>query len=268
MNRYRPFVTGFRNQNGVAAILVALLLFILVGFAAMAVDVGYYMVTRNDLQNIADATALYGARILGHNYQGMTPAEQQAYVCDPSEIVPGVQEVGLANYAGDLDGITINAGDVLIGQWDSSATPRFTQTLNQPDAVSVTVRREGGTNGPISTIFARVLGINTFDVSADATAALTGQGETGEGDLELPVGISNCFFDDDCEEAQGCNDFVAFSPTNDPESCAGWTSWDYGSNDVTLRRILDEVDGYESPDTDGWSRHGQLHRRRSQQSDL
>ena len=74
---------------------------------------------------------------LGHNYQGMTPAEQQAYVCDPSEIVPGVQEVGLANYAGDLDGIIINAGDVLIGQWDSNATPRFTQTLNQPDAVSV-----------------------------------------------------------------------------------------------------------------------------------
>ena len=64
-------------------------------------------------------------------------------------------------------------GTYASGQWDPNATPRFTPTLNQPDAVSVTVRREGGTNGPISTIFARVLGVNTFDVQADATAALT-----------------------------------------------------------------------------------------------
>jgi hypothetical protein len=235
----------------VTAILVAVLLFILVGFAALAVDVGYYMVTRNDLQNIADASALYGARILGNNYEGMTPAAQQAYVCDPAEIVPGVQEVGLANYAGDLDGIAIDAGDVRIGQWDSSATPRFTPTLNRPDAVSVTVRREGGTNGPISSIFARILGINTFDVSADATAALTGQGTSGEGDLELPVGISAFFFD-----GYGCNDWIKFSPTNDPDSCAGWTSWEYRANDRMLRNILegalDEANGgtndYPSPD--------------------
>ena len=40
------------------AILVAVALMMLIGFAAMAVDVGYYMVTKNDLQDIADATAL------------------------------------------------------------------------------------------------------------------------------------------------------------------------------------------------------------------
>ena len=253
MNRYRPSLSRFRNRKGMTAILVSVVLMILLGFAAMAVDVGYFMVTRNELQNIADATSLYGARWLGNHYEGITPAEQQSYVCDPAQIITGAQEVGLENYAGGLDGITIDAGDVRIGKWNSSLTPPFTETLNQPDAVSVIARREVGTNGPISSIFAKVFGFDTFDVNADATAALTGQGTTGEGDLELPVGISECFFLPPEEAAgcqdRGCNDFVQFSPANDPDSCAGWTSWEYGSNDITIRRILDEVDGYESPET-------------------
>jgi hypothetical protein len=143
-----------------------------------------------------------------------------------------------------MDGVTINAGDVRIGTWDQNGTPPLTETLNQPDAVSVTVRRDGAANGPISSIFARVLGLESFDVSADATAALTGQGESRPGELELPVGISAYFFD-----GHGCNDWIKFSPTNDPDSCAGWTSWDYNSNDRNLRRILEQQPGYESPET-------------------
>jgi hypothetical protein len=180
---------------------------------------------------------------VGNSYPEGSTA-QQNYVIDPAVVVPGVQEVGLENYAGGMDGITVNAADVLIGQWDSNATPRFTQSLLRPDAVSVTVRREAAANGPIASIFARVFGIDTFDVRADATAALSGQGTSGPGDLELPIGISAFFFD-----GYGCNDWIKFSPTNDPDSCAGWTSWDYNSNDVTLRRILDEEEGYESPAT-------------------
>ena len=258
MNSDRTSPGRFRNQEGVAAVLVVVVLIILIGFAAMAVDVGYYMVTRNELQNIADATALWGARELGHIYQGLDYAAQQSYVCDPGEIIPGVQEVALDNYAGGLDGISVswdssNTGDIRIGQWTQSTTPHFTPTLNQPDAVTVTTRREAGANGPISSIFAKVFAINTFDVRTDATAALTGQGESKPGELELPVGISAFFFD-----GYGCNDWVKFSPTNDPDSCAGWTSWEYGANDANLRRILQgaldewrgvDTNDYPSPET-------------------
>lgn len=217
-----------------AAPMVAVCLTMLIGFAAAAVDVGYVMMTKNELQNIADATALSGARWLGHNYQEMSSAEQQAYVCDPGPIIAGVQEVALNSYAGGLGGITINTGDVTIGTWNSNGTPPLTQTMNQPDAVSVTVRRDDAANGPISSIFARILGLETFELSADATAALTGQGESKPGELELPVGISAYFFDE-----HACNDWVKFSPTKDPDACAGWTSWDYNANDANLRKILE-----------------------------
>ncbi|UNY41880.1 hypothetical protein CPT_Momento_050 [Burkholderia phage Momento] len=50
-----------RNQRGAVAITVALLMSILLGFAALAIDVGYLFVVRNELQNAADAAALAGA---------------------------------------------------------------------------------------------------------------------------------------------------------------------------------------------------------------
>ncbi|MEJ2285874.1 MAG: pilus assembly protein TadG-related protein [Desulfobacterales bacterium] len=39
-----------RNQRGVSAVIIALLLVVLLGMAALAVDLGYLFVTRNELQ--------------------------------------------------------------------------------------------------------------------------------------------------------------------------------------------------------------------------
>jgi hypothetical protein len=140
--------------------------------------------------------------------------------------------------------MTVRVQDIAIGQWDGDS---FTPTLDQPDAVEVITRRDGTANGPVTTFFARILGIEEGAVSAIATAALSGQGTADEGEIELPIGISKWFFRDPNQAF--CDDEIVFHPSNDPLSCAGWTSWDYGSNDITLRRILDEVDGYESPGT-------------------
>ncbi|MBP1739914.1 MAG: hypothetical protein H6Q48_2207, partial [Deltaproteobacteria bacterium] len=68
-----------------------------------------------------------------------------------------------------------------------------------------------------------------------ATAALTGQSTTEPGELELPIGISKYFFLD----GNFCNDFIVFSPANDPASCAGWNSYELlPPSDNTLRDIL------------------------------
>jgi len=226
-----------RNQTGATVILVAVLLPVLVGFLALAVDIGYLMLTRNELQNVADAAALAGARRLGVNYQEMTADEQASYVCDPATIIPTVQEVGLNNSAGGQDAIVINAADVEIGRW---AAGSFSATLDNPNAVKVTARRDGSANGPIVTFFAKIFGIDTMDVSARATAALTGQATSEEGELELPVGISRAWFEDP-DRGTPCGDKIKFSPTTDPEACGGWTTFEYGSNTANLRKILDGV---------------------------
>jgi hypothetical protein len=225
-----------KDQKGVIIILVALLLVVLIGFAALAIDVGYYMVTRNELQNIADGAALAACSELGEIYRNMPLEDQSNYVCDPTLLVAKAVSIGSNNKAGGLQGITIAEEDVIIGTWDS-ISHTFTQGPDQPDAVRVIARRqEGYADGPISTFLARVLGIDTVNVRMDATAALTGQSTTEPGELELPIGISSYFFQD----GVFCNDFIVFNPTNDPDSCAGWNSYDISPpNDNLLRQILD-----------------------------
>jgi hypothetical protein len=237
-----------KDQAGMSAIMLAVLLTMFVGFIAMAVDVGHVMVTRNELQNIADATSLAGARWIGNQYEGMSYAEVQAYVCDPMPVQSFVQEVATNSFAGGMDGITINAGDIRIGKWDADATPRFTETLNAPDAVNVTARRDGGANGPIATFFARIFGVDEVDVAADATAALTGQSTSGDGELELPVGISRKWF----EKPEFCDQPIKFYPTGTIDGCAGWMTFnEYPASASQLRKIVDgmEAGTFESPYT-------------------
>lgn len=207
----------------------------LLAFVALAVDIGYFMVARNELQNIADGSALAGCGKLGNIYQNMTSEEQKIYVCDPAPIIDTAKDVGNKNNAGGVEGISIRDEDVIIGTWDSS-TSAFTQGLDQPDAVKVIARRDEIQNSPITTFFARVVGVDTIAAEAQATAALTDQSTTAPGELELPVGISKWYFTN-----HNCNDYIVFHPTNDPDACAGWNVFDYyPASASTLKDILKE----------------------------
>jgi len=243
-----------KNQAGVSAVIVAIVLPMLIGFGALAIDVGYMCVTKNELQNVADAAALAATRKLGTIYQGMTDVEQGEYVCgdgdgdgdgdgvDDSDtnndilVIKGVANaVAQNNKAGGehiivydtTEGIEIN--EVEIGVWDPDNIPDPFTNYNQPDAVRVTAHRGGVANGPISTFFAKIFGIDTVDVSAVATAALTSQNISAPGELVLPIGISNLALKD-------CNDPIEFNPTK--SACAGWTSFTEGANRVNIQKII------------------------------
>ena len=237
------YVSAIKNQHGVSAVVVAIALVTLLGIAALGIDVGYLYSTRNELQNIADAAALAATRQLGTIYQTLPPTQQQTYVCDPATIVPVAQAVALKNRSAQVN-IVINAADVVIGIWDGS-THTLTPTLNQPDAVSVTALRDSSTNGPVTTFFAAVFKIfggnlDTVGITADATAALSGKGESEDGEIELPVAIDEDWWGPSFGNV--CGDKIKFSPTTDPDACAGWTSFELSpSNDITLRNILQEM---------------------------
>ncbi|PLX90477.1 MAG: hypothetical protein C0619_09490 [Desulfuromonas sp.] len=240
-----------KDQAGAVAVTVAVLMIVMVGFSALAIDIGYLLVTRNELQNVADAAALAATRQLGSNYQNMTHEEQLSYECGSvewsmpcSEIVKVAQDVGLENRAGQVD-IVINSDDVFLGRWDFSvplpfdpSNDPFTVQAAQPRAVRVIARRDDAANNPVTTFLAGVLGIDTMAVSAVATASLSGQATAEPGELQLPVGIDESFFN---ENPDGyCHDEIYFSPTN--LSCAGWTSWNLISNKPNM---LDLVTGVQ-----------------------
>ncbi|MBI5441580.1 MAG: hypothetical protein HY900_10275 [Deltaproteobacteria bacterium] len=249
MSVRRNFQTRPEKEKGAIAVLVGVMLIMLLGFGALALDIGYMMVTRNELQNTADGAALGAARRLGRIYQGLSYDAQQSYSAagDLPAIISVAQDVGEANAAAGR-AVTVLDSDVVLGRWSKNSDPPFTPTNAQPDAVRVVTRRDATANGPATTFLARVLGIQSFSANAEAVAALTGQSTVNEGDLELPVGVSRAFFDNRSEQ-DFCDEDVKFYPTNDPDSCAGWTSYDLNANDITLRRILDEVGGFENPET-------------------
>jgi Flp pilus assembly protein TadG len=238
------------NERGAVLVIVAVLLVVLIGFVTLVVDLGYFFVARNQLQNVSDASSLAGARVLGSIYQGIPYEQQQDLDCSDgtscaNQIRAAARDVALENRAGGVN-ITVPDGDILIGRWDGD---NFTVNPDEPDAVQVLSRRDDVANGPLQTFFARVLGIESGNLTAIATAALSGQGTTAEGEVELPIGISSWFFDREDEDGY-CNEDIQFYPTNDPASCAGWTSWEYNSNDATIRKILDtENTDYPSPET-------------------
>lgn len=238
-----------KDQQGAVAVIVVVSLTALIGIGALAVDLGYLYVVRNELQNVADGAALAATRQLGSVYEPMTYAEQQSYVCsgsDKTAIVQAAVDVGAQNYAGG-QGVVVDPVDIEIGRWNSSLAPSFTNSMNQPDAVRVTVRKDGGSNAPAVTFLAKIFGIESVDISADATAALTGIGNVGEGELDIPVGISRKWF----EKPEFCNQPIKFYPTGTLEGCAGWTTFDYkNANAEQLEKILNGMeDGtYESPE--------------------
>ena len=256
MKRNRQLILRFKNQRGATAVVVAIVISVLIGFVALAVDIGYLAATKNELQNVADSAALAGAGLLGEIYTGMSYEEQQSYDCETDDTIADsyssdrlsikaqakdVVGTALKNRVAGKTDMSINDADIIIYNLKASDNntkypgPDVTST---PTAVRVIARRDDSANGPITTFFARIFGIDTSDVRADAVASLSGQGTIGEGEIELPIGISTEWFNLHDDDDGYCGDHIAFSPPTDPDACGGWTGWDIGHNDNLLGDIL------------------------------
>ena len=246
------FRTPLSNDRGVAAPVIAVLLVVLIAMASFVTDLGFAWVTKNELQNIADAAALAGTRQLGLVYEGLTPQEREntsriLTSDEKARIVTAVLTVGSLNKAGGKDGITIETtSDVSLGTWNF-ATKTLTHTLVRPTAVTVTVRRDQKANGPIATVFATVIGHSELQVRATGTAALGPLGSMPPGAAGFPVGISKRWF----EEGRQCGDSIKFHPTGTLEGCAGWHTFTEGPASASgLKKILTGLrnDTYDSPE--------------------
>lgn len=235
-----------KNQDGSVLVFVTLSLLGFLAFCALAIDVGYMYASRNQLQNAVDAAALAGAGQLGN--QRWEDADDQ--VTDPDKIIAVAQEVLSKNpVAGEGVNTSNSEIEIEAGEWDHTATPKFNPSapVEKWDAVRVTVHKNN-----IGAFFSKLVGKDFFDVAADATAALSGLLKMAEGELEIPVGISTAWFDEEnWEPGSFCDQPIKFYPTGDMEGCAGWNTFDESpANANTLKDILDGLkDGtYESPE--------------------
>lgn len=176
------------RQQGVVTLLVALTLPVLVGAAALAVDLAYLHVVRNELQNDADAAALAGAKALyqktgtGLDWDGAALRAQSAIALNRA------------------DGKPLSQGLVQTGYWDMRQAVSGLQTLpavptsNDAPAVQVNVSRSDGQNqGPVRTFLAGIWGVVAKPVRATAVAGVTSPGSVSPGGV-FPFAMSECMY--------------------------------------------------------------------------
>jgi len=170
-----PFVAKFRKRGAVAP-LVAVLLVVILGFAALSIDAGVIFNARVELQSSADAAALAAAWQLldeedlngeADSSEEIAAARAEAVVRAAANAVGGLYPVVDLNTDNAID------GDIVVGYLDDITDPDAAMTFVDPNefnTVRVRVHRDNTRNGPLTLFFARVLGIETAEVSAVASA--------------------------------------------------------------------------------------------------
>jgi hypothetical protein len=147
------------KERGAAGVMVALLMLVLIGAGAMAVDVGQIYAERAQLQNAADAGAMAAAQQC-HEAGGCTAAQALAW-------------------AREMTGPNSNDGATAVDSVD----------LSVPNQVKVVTSTLNGSNGAgfLTKMFAAALNAPPVKVRANAVASMSPP-NSGSG---FPLAISN-----------------------------------------------------------------------------
>ncbi|MEO8326828.1 MAG: TadG family pilus assembly protein, partial [Nitrospirota bacterium] len=243
-------VSPFLNQRGIAAINGVFMGLTMAIMAGVAIDVGHALLTQNELHNASDAAALAAARQLGVTYLAMPIAQQQDLnrsltSNEQSQVNAQATAAAFANSASNISNLSLSQGDIEYGTWDFNGKT-FTPTVTRPNAIRATARRDGAANGPITTFFGGILGVNTMSLATSSIAALgTSGGPTPPGVADVPFAISSNWFNG----VANCNGGIQFSPTG-VNGCAGWHVFD--QNPANANKLRNTIDGlqdgsYQSP---------------------
>lgn len=153
-----------RRDEGMSVVLVVFSLVLLLGFAALAIETGYLYTVRAQAQGLADAASLAAVRAL---------QKCDADGADREAAVLAAQQSAAVN---QVDGVALEIAedDITFGRYYPYGTgeeAEFVPTNSNPNSVQVDVHRDSTRNGPVELVLARLIGVNTVDVSASAIAS-------------------------------------------------------------------------------------------------
>jgi Flp pilus assembly protein TadG len=162
------------NRRGAVAPFAAVLAAILVGMVAFAVDVGWIVLTKSQLQNAADAAVLAGIDSLmdGFLQHSLTKnADQQNQIVTTTLASARTRAKQYAGYndAGGVSQLGLRDEDIEFGFTDVGGTytpmPAYT---GYPNTIKVLMRRDEQANGALKLFFAPVLGRYSTELTATA----------------------------------------------------------------------------------------------------
>jgi Flp pilus assembly protein TadG len=241
------------GERGMIVILMAIAIVGLIGAGSLAVDIGSALVTKSELQNVADAATLAGTRELAiiyrdDHYKSNPDFNYKDYTLTSTEkarIRAKAASFASANKAGGLS-ITVGDDDIRPAKVTSDGTITYQDKAVR--AITVKGRRDDTSNGQVQTQLARVLGINQIAITAESTAAISAMGTLKAGKGEFPIGLDEDWFDNfTCASDVP----VKFFPT-DTASCSGWHTFDQKpASAARLKQIAEDIrtNKFVSPET-------------------
>ncbi len=163
-----------RNRRGIALIWLAVTAFILVAMLGMAVDAGFALLVKHQLQNAADSASLAGAQLVREDANA---ARDQAKLFGEKNFAAS-DAVQLDDNFDNLEN-----GDIVIGFYNRHER-LFIPSTEGVNAVKVVARRtEDSLGGPLDLLFAPIVGVADIDLAAQAIAMVGGG--TGAGLITL-----------------------------------------------------------------------------------
>jgi len=166
------------NRDGSVAVMLAILILPLLALTALAVDYGFLLYVKTDLQRSADQAAIAGVRDLVPDHFG-----NQDLVAVKASIRDYLEK--------NLGGFVIDDDDIEIGRYNPDTIYSSPELLNDGvlDTVRITLRRDDLTNSSVSLYFARLFDKESSDVMVTSCAVLQRARFLEPGTSILPITI-------------------------------------------------------------------------------
>jgi Flp pilus assembly protein TadG len=251
MNMFRQIQKSQPDRRGAILVLSAIMVAVLLGIVAFAVDYGHLLKVRTDLQRSADASALAAVRDLIRKSDG-------------TQDVNKARETARTYARDNLNNASTQVpdGDVEIGRYDPQSIYSGVVLLNDGtlDTVRVTVRRDGTANPEVPLFFARILGMNEAPVTATATAVLQKAQIMLAGADILPFATPQSLWDSlepgEIWTAYGDGKMKDPSGNDIP---GNWGTLDIGTGDNATSELNDQIlNGLRQKDIDSLSAEGRI----------
>ncbi len=184
--------TFLADESGAVAVILVLVGLIMLGVAALVVDLGHLYVVRGELQKAAEAGAFAGARALALPPNSLPFPNWDNAVNTATATVRGNSADGAL--LSDFNSSNVDLQAVQAGYWNRTWTMGMVpdnlngylypasyvpaDPINEVPAVKVRINKTKDSLNPITTFFATAMGFDTMDIKTSAVAILHRSGPT------------------------------------------------------------------------------------------
>jgi hypothetical protein len=174
MTTHRKHACRKIERRGAISVLAALMSVVVLAMVAFAVDVGYVLSSKQELQRTADAVALAACWEYAKGLsEGKAPSDAMTQARSAAVSYASSNPVANVNPAINQNPSNLGNGDLVFGHMAdlyNPDSPLVTATPNLFNAVHIKVRRDSTLNGETPFFFAKIFGLTGQGLDAEATA--------------------------------------------------------------------------------------------------